>query len=154
MFARRLGALTGFPVVELDDRFWQPGLVATRRERWIEIQHELTKPEAWIIDGDLGPQDVLDPRLERADTVIILDFSLARCAWRSIRRSRERIDFWRWVIGYRRRSLPTLTATIATHAPEARTHLLRTPEAAEKLLATIPTCEADDSPMYRRDGTK
>ncbi len=135
--ARRLGELTGFPVTELDRRFWQPGLIATPRDRWVDIQHEFIQAERWIIDGDLGPFDVLEPRLEVADTVIILDFSLPRCAWRSIRRSREGVAFWRWVIGYRRRSLPVLMGTIATHAPRAGVHLLRTPRAAEALLAAI-----------------
>ena len=42
-----------------------------------------TRADTWIFDGDLGPHDVLEPRLGVADTVIILDFSLLRCAWRS-----------------------------------------------------------------------
>ena len=140
--ARRLSALTGFPVIELDDWFWQPGLRETPRERWIDIQRGLIQSDTWIIDGDLGPYDVLQPRLDAADTVIILDFSLLRCAWRSIRRSSERIDFWRWVIGYRRRSLPLLMAAIARHAPRAQVHLLRTPRAVEALLAAISTSGA------------
>jgi DNA-binding CsgD family transcriptional regulator len=93
--ARRLGGLAGFPVTELDQWFWQPGLLPAPRDRWVDIQHELIQTETWIIDGDLGPHDVLEPRLELADTVIILDFSLLRYAWRSIRRSSEGIDFWR-----------------------------------------------------------
>jgi adenylate kinase family enzyme len=133
-FARRLGALTGLPVIELDQLFWQPGLVATPRDRWVDVQHELIQGEAWVIDGDLGPYDVLEPRLAAADTVLILDFSLPRCAWRSIRRSSERIDFWRWVIGYRRQSLPVVLAMIAEHAPHAGVHRLRTPRAADAFL--------------------
>ncbi len=140
-FARHLGVLTGFPVIELDEWFWQPGLVRTPREQWVDVQRELIQSETWIMDGDLGPYDVLEPRLDVADTVIILDFSLLRCAWRSIRRSSEGIDFWRWVIGYRRRSLPVLMATIATHASRAQVRLLRTPEAAEALLAAVLTGE-------------
>ena len=96
-----------------------------------------TRADTWIFDGDLGPHDVLEPRLGVADTVIILDFSLLRCTWRSIQRSSEGIDFWRWVIGYRRRSLPVLIATIATHAPQARVHRLRTPRMLEALLADM-----------------
>jgi adenylate kinase family enzyme len=91
--ATRLCALTGFQVTELDHLFWQPGLIATPRDRWVGVQHELIQDRTWIIQGDLGPDDVLEPRLEVADTVIILDFSLLRCAWRSFRRSSEGIDF-------------------------------------------------------------
>jgi len=54
------------------------------------------------MDGDLGPYDVLDVRLRAADTIVFLDFSPVRCAWRAIRRSREHADFWRWLFTYRR----------------------------------------------------
>ena len=37
------------------------------------------------MDGDLGPYDVLDVRLQAADTVVFLDFSPLRCAWRALR---------------------------------------------------------------------
>jgi adenylate kinase family enzyme len=36
--ARRLGSLTDMPVIELDRLFWRPGLAATPRDQWIEIQ--------------------------------------------------------------------------------------------------------------------
>ncbi len=105
VLAAHLGQLTGLPVVALDERFWRPGLVATPPGEWAAIQRELARHDKWIMDGDLGPYDVLPVRLQAADTVIVLNFSLARCAWRAIRRSRERADFWRWLLGYRR-SLP------------------------------------------------
>jgi hypothetical protein len=50
------------------------------------------------MDGDLGPYDVVEVRLRAVDTIIFLDFSFARCAWRTIRRSCERADFWRWLV--------------------------------------------------------
>ena len=52
-----------------------------------------------------------------ADTIVVLDFSLPRCAWRAFRRSRERADFWLWVLAWRRRSRPALLRAIALHAP-------------------------------------
>src|SRR5258708_1980678 len=58
----------------------------------------------WIMDGDLGPYDVVEVRLRAADTVTFLDFSFLCCARRAIRRSRERIDFWWWILAYQ----PTL----------------------------------------------
>ena len=63
VLARCLGSLTQMPVIELDQLFWRPGLVATPRNEWIEVQHTLVQRESWIIDGDLGPCDVLEPRL-------------------------------------------------------------------------------------------
>jgi adenylate kinase family enzyme len=87
--ARRLGVLTGVPAIELDQLFWHPSLIPTPPDRWVAIQEGLIEPDRWIIGGHLGPYDVLEARLKGADTVIILDFSLLCCAWRSIRRSRE-----------------------------------------------------------------
>jgi adenylate kinase family enzyme len=141
--AHRIGSLTQLPVIELDQLFWQPGLVATPRDRWVDIQSELINRGRWIIDGDLGPHDVLEPRLELADTVIVLDFSLLLCARRSSRRAREGAGFWRWVIGYRRRSLPVLMEKIAAHAPRARLHVLRTPQAVEGFLRATARGRSD-----------
>lgn len=73
------------------------------------------------MDGDVGHYDapvlvvvvcVLD--LRGADTVLILDFSLVRCAWRAVRRSHERADFWWWLLTWRHRSRASLLR------PEAR----------------------------------
>lgn len=133
--AVRLGDLTGLPVVELDKVFWQPGLVATSRDAWKAVQEDLVAGDAWIIEGDLGPYDVVDVRLRAADTIIFLDFSFTRCAWRAIRRSRERMDFWLWLITYRRRSRPVLMTAIARHAPTAVLHVLRNPRAVRRFLA-------------------
>jgi adenylate kinase family enzyme len=93
--AVRLGDITGLPVIELDKLFWRTGLAATPPGQWAAIQRELASQESWIMDGDLGPHDVIEVRLKAADTVVFLDFSPLRCAWRAIRRSRERADFWR-----------------------------------------------------------
>jgi adenylate kinase family enzyme len=118
--AARLGAITGLPVIELDRHFWRTGLEATPPPQWAAVQGELVRSEAWTMDGDLGPYDVTHVRLQAADTVILLDFALWRCAWRAIRRSRERVDFWLWVWAYRRRSRPFLLAVITTPIGVAR----------------------------------
>jgi adenylate kinase family enzyme len=135
--AVRLGEITGLPVIELDKLFWRPGLAATPRDQWAAIQRELASQQLWIMDGDLGPYDVIEVRLQAADTVVFLDFSPARCAWRAIRRSRERADFWRWLLSYRRRSRPALVQAIAAHASDADIHLLRTPRAVRRFVEGV-----------------
>jgi hypothetical protein len=135
VLAVRLGQITGLPVIELDKHFWKPGLNATSPAEWAHTQRELARREAWIMDGDLGPYDTaLGDRLAAADTVIVLDFSLVRCAWRALRRSRERADFWRWLLGYRRRSLPAIRQAIADHAAGADVHVLTSPRAVQRFL--------------------
>ncbi len=77
---------------------------------------------------------MLDVRLAAADTVVLLDFPLLRCAWRAVRRSRERSDFWRWVVTYRRRWRPLIRTRIEAVAPTADLHVLRSPRAVRGFL--------------------
>jgi adenylate kinase family enzyme len=135
--AARLGTGLGLPVIELDRHFWTPDLSPMPKDRWREVQRELVRSERWIIDGDLGPYDVLEVRLRAADTVILLDFPLWRCAWRALRRSRENLAFWRWLITYRRRSLPVVLDAIAGYAGHAHLHVFRDPRAVELFAAGV-----------------
>jgi adenylate kinase family enzyme len=135
--AVHLGEITGLPVVELDKVFWRPGLVATARDQWVEIQQALVEEDQWIMDGDLGPYDAVEVRLRAADTIIFMDFSLVRCAWRAVRRSRERFDFWLSLLRYRRQSRPRLTEAIANYATNANVYVFRNPEALSRFLADV-----------------
>lgn len=135
--ARQLGALTGLPVTELDKLFWQSGLTPTQRAEWTALQEQLAQKDRWILDGDLGPHDVVEVRLRAADTVILLDFGLIRCTWRALRRARERADFWLWVLAYRRDSIPHLRSMISQHAPAATVHILRSPSDVKQFLTTV-----------------
>lgn len=135
--ARRLAAITCIPSVELDKEFWNDELDVMPRALWTQRQHDLASANRWIMDGDLGPYDDVEPRLHRADTVIILDISLCRCAWRAVRRGRERRDFWRWTIGWRRINRPELLAQIEAHASQAEIITLRSPVAVEKWLEQV-----------------
>jgi adenylate kinase family enzyme len=133
--ARRLGEITQLPVIELDKVFWGPGLAVTSREQWVAVQEKLIAEDGWIMDGDLGSYDVVEVRLRAADTIIFLDFSFVRCAWRAVRRSPERADFWRWLVAYRRRSRPLLLQAITKHAPTAQLWVLCNPGAVRGFVA-------------------
>src|SRR2546425_12966168 len=135
--AVRLGEITGLPVIELDKVFWRPGLVVTPRDQWVAVQRRLVEEEGWIMDGDLGPYDVVEVRLRAADTILFLDFSLLRCGWRAIRRSRERADFWRWLLAYRWQSRPILMEAIANHAIKADLRIFRNPKALRRFVAAL-----------------
>ncbi|MFJ1751896.1 hypothetical protein [Kitasatospora sp. NPDC088134] len=144
--AAALGTATGLPVVELDKHFWGPGLEATPPERWAAVRRGLAGADRWIMDGDLGPYDVLEVRLRRADTAVLLDLPFWLCAWRAVRRSRERLDFWRWVWSWRRRSLPLLLAAIDDQAGDAALHVLRSRRAAAAFLARAAAGHEPDPP--------
>jgi adenylate kinase family enzyme len=135
--ARQLGKITGLQVIELDKLFWQSGLIPTPRAEWTELQEQLVQKTSWILDGDLGPHDAVEVRLRAADTIVLLDFPLLRCTWRALRRAPEGRDFWRWVLAYRRHSLPRLTDAITRYAPNANLHILRSPEDVKDFIAVV-----------------
>ncbi|HTG27920.1 MAG TPA: adenylate kinase [Methylomirabilota bacterium] len=135
--AVRLGEVTGLPVIELDNAFWRPGLVATSRDRWVVVQERLVAEERWIMDGDLGAYDAAEIRLRAADTILFLDFSLVRCGWRAIRRSPEHADFWRWLMAYRWQSRPILMEAIANDAVKADLRVFRYPMTLKRFVAGV-----------------
>jgi hypothetical protein len=135
--AIRLGQLSGLPVIELDKHFWQPGLTPMPLDEWTQLQNVLTARDRWIMDGDLGAHDAPAARLARADTVLIFDFSLVRCAWRAWRRSRERHDFWWWLLTWRYHSRGAVLHAVANFASCADVHILRTPGDVRRFLSTI-----------------
>ena len=136
--AKRLAVVTGIPAIELDTLFWRPGLQPSPPSEWRRAQEDLIggTPQ-WILDGDLGPYDVPEPRLRLADTVVVLDFSLPLVVWRSLRRSTERFDYWWWVLRWRRKSRTGLFTAIAEYAPGAEIHVLRHPRDVDRFLAQI-----------------
>jgi adenylate kinase family enzyme len=144
--AIHLAEITVLPMIELDKVFWRPGLAATPRDQWIKLQERLVEANGWIIDGDLGPYDAVEVRLKAADTVIFLDFSLIRCAWRAIRRSRERADFWLWLLRYRRQSRPFLVEAIVKYAGHATLYVIRNPKALRRFVYVRRNREADKAP--------
>jgi hypothetical protein len=141
--AREISGRTGLPVAELDELFWRPGPTVPDPAWWAAQQRELVHREAWIIDGDLGHYDLdLSLRLRAADTVIVLDFGFLRCAWRTLRRGREQAEYWRWIWGYRRHSLPSIRQTIratgsSDPGPTATVYVLRSPAAVRRFLSRL-----------------
>jgi adenylate kinase family enzyme len=135
--AVRLGQTTGLPVIELDKLFWQPDLTPMPRLEWIATQQQMVEESAWIMDGDLGPCDVAEPRLLAADTILVLDLSPWRCLWRAARRSLERADFWRWTLMWRRQSRPVLLKALAVNASAADVHVFRSARAVKMFIAGI-----------------
>ena len=136
-FARELSEATGIPRVELDAIFWSSNLEAMPAERWRAMQRELACGSRWILDGDLGPYDALDVRLQRADTVVLFDVPTLVCAWRAVRRSRERLDFWRWLFTWRRRFRPEILDAIHAFAPAAELLMVRSRADRNRVVAHL-----------------
>lgn len=139
--ARELAPLMGLPLFHMDQLNWNPGWIETERSALRAKVEDVAARDAWLIDGNYG--SVLAPRLERADTVIYLDFPIRLCLWRLIRRivshrgqSRpdmpegcpERFDlafFW-YVMNWNSGPRPRTEAAIAAHA--AKVVRLKSPD--------------------------
>lgn len=135
--AKELGRITGLPVVELDEHFWSAKVRPTSPAAWAQQQRHLAAANCWIMDGDLGPYDVLGPRLIRADTVLILDFGPVRCAWRAARRSRERRDFWWWLLTWRHQARRVVLEAVSRYAQGADVCVITSPRQLRRALATF-----------------
>ncbi len=82
--ARELAPRMGLPLIHMDQLGWQAGWVETEKAELRTRLAEAVAAERWMIEGNYG--SVLPPRLERADTVIYLDFPIRLCLKRLIKR--------------------------------------------------------------------
>jgi adenylate kinase family enzyme len=143
VFSRRLSDATAIPWIELDKVFWSAALRPPSSTEWRRIQADLVEGDAWILDGDLGPYDVPEVRLARADAVVLFDVGLAVCAGRALRRSRERRDFWEWLVTWRFRYRPAVLDAVRTSAPTAALFVVRNQRDADRALSRIAGSELD-----------
>ncbi len=116
------GGCCKYRSLSFDEMFLCTDLAPTPPQRWASLQFELAVSDRWVMDGDLGPYDVLEPRLARGHHRRPR-LRLVRCLRRAARRSWARLDFWWWVITWRRRARPGLFVAVATYAPQADLHI-------------------------------
>ncbi len=95
--ATELGRRLNFPVHHMDQLNWRPGWVESSEDEILAKLAAIASTDRWIIDGTYG--GTLGKRLERADTVIYLDFPIRLCVTRLFRRL--------WT--YRGRTRPDMT---------------------------------------------
>ncbi len=87
-FSRALSARTGLPLIHLDLHYWKPGWVRPSDDEWRVKQRSLLAGDGWIADGNY--HETLDLRLERADTVVVLDTPWWVCSARAFLRGVRR----------------------------------------------------------------
>jgi adenylate kinase family enzyme len=78
--ARELAPRLGLPLVHMDQLGWQAGWIETEKAELHARLADAVAQDAWLIEGNYG--STLAPRLERADSVIYLDFPIHLCMWR------------------------------------------------------------------------
>jgi adenylate kinase family enzyme len=83
--ARKMGDITGLPVIHIDHIHWQPGWIERSSAEKDRLTREVHDRDSWIFEG--GHYRTLDERLLRADTFIWLDFTVWLRFWRVITRT-------------------------------------------------------------------
>lgn len=95
--ATELAQKLDLPLFHMDQLNWQPGWVESSKDEIRKKLAEIVGTERWLIDGNYG--GTLAERLERADTVVYLDYPIRLCLVRVIHRI--------WT--YRGRTRPDMT---------------------------------------------
>ena len=151
--ARRLGDITGLPVVHIDPMYWKPGWIQRDPSETQEMVRQAARADEWIFDGNNS--STFRERLARADTLIFLDLSTWRRLIRVIRRTLvsygrvrpdmqadcpERFDFafLKFVAGYASNGRHRALALIASAPERVRALQLRTPADVETFLEALP----------------
>ena len=159
VLSRRLGAVTGLPVIHLDQHYWRPGWTEPSKEIWEEQVTELLKREQWIMDGNFGGS--MERRLEGCDTVIFLDIPRHICTWRVLKRALtsygrtrpdlaegcpEKLDikFLIWVWNFPKRSKPRVVARVAKGADRVKVHRFTDDRQVDAFLTELKLKNGED----------
>ncbi len=149
--AGELGQRLKLPVFHMDQLNWKPGWVESSKNEIRERLARIVATDRWLIDGTYG--GTLGERLERADTVVYLDYPIRLCVTRLLRRiwtyrgrSRpdmtegcpERFDLEFLIYLMRWNSGPRLRMEATLRGHEHKIIRLRSPEELENWLDSLP----------------
>ncbi|MDE6764471.1 MAG: adenylate kinase [Oscillospiraceae bacterium] len=117
-FSRRLRDITGLPLYHLDMINHKPDRTTVTREEFDSRLDEILRTDKWIIDGNY--QRTIETRMEKCDTVFLLDFPLDVClAGAASRVGKKREDmpwveneldeeFRQWIVDFPKEKLPEI----------------------------------------------
>ena len=83
--ARELGRILDLPITHVDSIQYQSGWRRTPDKDCDRKLTEIARSDRWIIDG-FGNDEVIERRIEIADTVLFVDFAIWRHYWWAFRR--------------------------------------------------------------------
>lgn len=149
--ARKMGELTGIPVIHLDQLFWKPGWVERTREEFDPMIQREQEKEAWIMDGNFSR--TLPQRIQRCDMVIYLDFSRMSCLLGVLKRvlttygkvrpdmgdgcpERMDFDFMKWVWNYNQNKRES-NYRLLNEATHAETVVLKNRRSVRRFLKSL-----------------
>jgi adenylate kinase family enzyme len=148
--AVELGGVLGLPVHHLDQLHWREGWLESSREELLEALAPIMASERWLIDGNYG--GTMATRIERADTVVYLDYPTWLCLWRALRRvlrfrgrtrpdmapgcpERFDLEFFRYILTFRNGPRVRTEERLIGH--EAKVRRFRRPAALERWMDSL-----------------
>ena len=156
VLAREIGRRTGLPVVHLDPLFWGEGWAPVPAQKARREFRAAIAGDRWIADGNFLWDERVDEdaRLERADTVVFLDFPRRICLWRVLarlvrdhRRSRPDlpagayegfdVPLLRWICSYPKTDRPRVLELLAQLPDRVEVHRLRSPADVRAFLGRV-----------------
>ncbi len=147
-FARKLREKTGLPLHYLDMLWWKPDKSHIPREEFDAKLKDIVAGDEWIIDGNYSR--TLAMRLERADTVFMLDFPLDIClAGAKSRVGTNRVDLpWvedefdsielaNWIVDFPKQELPKVYQLVAEYGKGKDIHIFHTRAEADAYIQNM-----------------
>lgn len=145
MLARAIAQAHGLPLVDVDALGVEDGRELPVAELWAR-HDEAIERDAWVVDA--MRLNLLERRLERADTAVFLDLPRRACLLGLLQRRLRgggagvpgRLDreFLRWVWGFPRTTRPAVLKVLARHADTTEVVILRSRRAARAYMAGLP----------------
>ncbi len=150
-FARKLRDKTGLPLYYLDMIWHKPDKTTVSREEFDERLGAILLGDSYIIDGNYSR--TLERRFDTCDTVFFMDIGVEEClkgAEARIGKKREELpwietefspEFREWILTFRERSLPKISALIEKYKNEKEIVIFKTREDADAYLEGISCAE-------------
>lgn len=150
-FSKRLGEITGLPVIHLDALYWKSGWIASTEEEWDRTIEELLRRDEFIMDGNYSR--TLEQRLAGADVVFFFDLPRWLCIYRALRRRvmyhgktrsdmaegcHEKIDleFLKWIWNFKKRSRGRIVKTLEQAQSKKKIYIFKSSKEAEAFISS------------------
>ena len=145
--SRKLQEILNLPLYHLDNIFWKEDRTHITREEFDGKLNELLSKDKWIIDGDYSR--TYEIRIEKADTIIFLDYPLDTCLQGiESRIGKPRTDipwkedifdpeFKQWIIDWFKNTRPRVLSLLEKYKSVKRVVILSSRKEGEEFINSL-----------------
>ena len=150
-FARALRDRTGLPLCYLDCLWHRPDGTTVTRETFDEALSQVAAGPAWIIDGNY--LRTMEPRMQAADTIFLLDYPLEVC----LAGAQSRVGTWhedlpwletefdpefrQYILNFGQDQFPRMLRLLESYRPGREIHIFRARAEAKAYLASLDAAQ-------------